>query len=92
MLTVSRNLSVPRFGTTPRGLTTVGFSPGDNNVTTLAVSISTPADETKSRCSFAEGALASSLIGGAANNRYPFSIQSITTMLQINVRQKSLQL
>jgi hypothetical protein len=46
MITVSRNLSVPRFGTTPRGLTTVGFTPGGNAVTASAANISAIAPET----------------------------------------------
>ncbi len=95
MLTVSRNLLVPRFGTTPRGLTSVGFSPGGNNVTAMAANIPTIADETKSWCSISEGALANYSIGGADSvhsNRYPFSIKSIIAVLQTNVRQNSVQL
>ncbi len=64
MLTVSQNLSVPHFGTTPRGLTTIGFSPGGNNVTASAASISSTAPEKNSLCSNAEGALAKSRLGG----------------------------
>ncbi len=95
MFTTSRNLSVPRFGTIPRGLTTVGFSHGGNNVTTLAANISTTTDETNSWCSFAERVAANSLVDGATSvhkNWYPFSIQSITTVLLTNDRQNSLQL
>jgi hypothetical protein len=40
MFTVSRNFDVPRLGTTPRGLTTVGFSPDGNNVTAWSANIS----------------------------------------------------
>jgi len=51
MFTVSRKLSVPRFGTEPKGLTIVGFSLGGNKVTAWAANISTTSDETKSCCS-----------------------------------------
>ncbi len=56
--------SVPRFGTTPRGLTTIGFSPWGYNVTASAASISSTAPETNSLGSNAEGALANSRLGG----------------------------
>jgi hypothetical protein len=51
MFTVSRNFDVPSFGTTPKGLTTVGFLHGGNNVTAWAANISATADDTISCCS-----------------------------------------
>jgi hypothetical protein len=54
MFTVSRNFDVPRLGTTPRGLTAVGFSPGGNNVPAWAVNIFGTIDETNSWCARVE--------------------------------------
>ena len=45
-------------------ISTTGFSPGGHNVTALAANISTIADETKSWCSFAEGAFRISFNAG----------------------------
>jgi hypothetical protein len=94
MLTGRRNFAVPRVRTTFKGLITVGFSSGGNNVTALAANISTTTDETNPCCSYAEGALCISLRTGATsvhNSWYPCSIHSITTELRTNVRQNSLQ-
>ena len=95
MLTVSPNLSVRGFRTTPKGLTTQGLSPGGNNVTAFPANISATAPETKSRCSADEGALAIFLANGAAtahSRRYPSSIQTTTTELRTNVLQNAAQL
>ncbi len=88
MLTVSLNLFVRGFRTTPKGLTTQGLSHGGNNVTAFPANISATAPDTKSRCSAAEGALAISLANVAAaahSRRYPSSIQLMTTEFRTNV-------
>ncbi len=41
-------LFFPRFGTTPKGLTTIGFSPGGSLLTSPSASISDTAPETNS--------------------------------------------
>ena len=64
MLTVKRILFVPRLGTTPGGLTTVGFSPRGSSVTAFSASISATAPETNSWCSNAESAFFISLEAG----------------------------
>ncbi len=89
MLTVRRYLPVPFFGTTLRGLTTHGFSPGGSIVIAFSANISATAFVTNSWCSAAEGELYISLCYGASvvrNIRYPDSIHYITTELRTKVR------
>jgi len=75
---------VPFLGTIPRGLTTHGFSPGGNIVTTFSATISATAFDTNSWCSEAEEEFYISLRCGASvvhTRRWPDSSHCITTEL-----------
>jgi hypothetical protein len=54
MFTVSRNFDVPRPGAIPKELTSLGCSPGGNNVTAWAAKISEKTDEMNSCCARAK--------------------------------------
>jgi hypothetical protein len=81
---------VPFFGTTPKGLTTHGFSHGDNIVMAFSATISATAFVTNSWCSDAEEEFCISLHCGASvvhSKRYLDSIHCTTTELRTKVRQ-----